>query len=44
MWQSFISWLVGLFVQKKIEQVAETFSGWIKDEFDARDHIFGETK
>lgn len=44
MLQSFIDWFVGLFFKKKVEQAAETFSGWIKDEPDARDQIFGETK
>ena len=52
MWQAFIDWLKGLFgsedsssFEDPVEELDDqTFAGWIKDEPDARDQIFGETK
>jgi hypothetical protein len=41
MLQQFYQWLKSFFVKKAAEQ---TFSGWIKDDKDERDQIFGETK
>ena len=42
MWHAFITWLRSLFA--KDEPVVETFDGWIKDDPDHRDQIYGETK
>lgn len=36
-----ISWIRSLFAKKEEEQV---FSGWIKDDVDSRDQIYGESK
>lgn len=52
MWEKLVSWFKSLFgseaVPKEHDEVVVVkdpqFSGWIKDEQDSRDQIFGEQK